>query len=878
MPDDGIWRPAIDTVRRVSTSAGSAAVNASRLATGTSPALRRDFTAPSVARHRTWTGFPTAQALGYDGAALAPLMAIPRQACRPLVVALAALVLLTMALPALPGTPVAAQDICLGDIEPNDAPETAPITSGGFCLEGELAASDQDLLIWELPAGEAAGLWTVELDGVPGTLTTLRLLAISSPPGVVPIVVDRTLLTLDAPPESWGRTASDELLLPAGRLLIGVSRTDLPDGSPPPSTGYRVALRPGSALPPSGDVEPNEVPEAASPVEAAFDISGDLFGTSDLFEWRVPAPDDGRRWFVDLSSVLGASFTLRLLDDEGRYLATTLTDPLGRARLVDLALAPGRYRLSVEGALDRTAPYRLRAVEGVPVGDAEPNGEPSFGLAIDPSASPVVRGQLFPYGDVDRYRFTVPEGDPGLLRDIKAFSPGTEHGRRLCLGLPDGTALQCQDGRGDVVLRSLLLPPGDYEVALSGDPDEAVPYVLRIEETLAPAPDFELEPNDTPNVATPWQPLTIMRGVGANGEPDTFRLAVSGDAQLWEISAIGPGVNQLSWLKADGRDLAREDVSGTGEAVLTDLYLTPGDQWFRVVATGEYRLEAVPLGPPDPAGEREPNDGAAFAEPYRLSREHVTGRLPRAGDMDVFRFSLAAPEHLILHLRPPADSAIDLSLESGGRVGERHAFGPGAPIDYDVSLPPGDYEVWLRTLSPSQERYTFSIERADSFSFPGDREPNDTRESAAPLPETPIIEGSGDPRGDADWYRLPALPEGSIGADPLQRVREPGGAGGRRGPRARHPRPRHQHVHLRAHPRWRGPGPPDDRRGRLPRHGQRARPGARLETGPHPCGGHALHRRSDRGGRLLAHRTDRRGRARAAQRWPGGPARGPRRA
>ena len=208
-------------------------------------------------------------------------------------------------------------------------------------------------------------------------------------------------------------------------------------------------------------------------------------------------------------------------------------------------------------------------------------------------------------------------------------------------------------------------------------PDFVEGYLLRVDKSTAPAPDFETEPNDDPTFATAFDPSVIMRGRGAAGDRDLFRVTVTGQPQLWEAEARGARIESLAWVRGDGTIPGEGRPAAAGEpATIPDLYLVPGDHLLRVSSAGEYELHLIPIGPPDADAEREPNNDTAFAEPLRLSRERVVGRLPVASDRDVFRFSIAGPERIAITVTPPSDGAIDLSVET-----RRSIVARGRPVE-----------------------------------------------------------------------------------------------------------------------------------------------------------------------------------------------------
>ena len=73
-----------------------------------------------------------------------------------------------------------------------------------------------------------------------------------------------------------------------------------------------------------------------------------------------------------------------------------------------------------------------------------------------------------------------------------------------------------------------------------------------------------------------------------------------------------------------------------------------------------------------------------------------TGRLPQATDVDVYRFSLQATDHVLMHLDPPPDGGVAFQLLTGDTpIATESGPATGAPIVYDAMLPPGDYQLWL---------------------------------------------------------------------------------------------------------------------------------------------------------------------------------------
>jgi hypothetical protein len=696
---------------------------------------------------------------------------------RPACTRLVLVVLLVAALSVLlaPADPVAAQSLdpgstagmteCPLEQEPNDVPEGAPELAGPACQLGALPEGDaQDLAIWTVTDTDAAQSWTFTIDGVPGAVTSLRLLPILSETGVEPVEIGAQLLQVDGTPDEPAGASIPVLLLP-GRYLLGVSRSAFSPRAVPDDLAYRYAIEPTGSLPATGDVESNDDPTQAGPSMAdSFQLTGDGVGSSDLYSWTLSGTDTQEWWQVTAQGALGNVVTLTLLDADAAILATQSSDPDGRASLFDLDLDPGSYLLQVDASGDPTAPYLLAAAaQPSGDGDAEPNDDPTTALSIELGTT--VSGRIARTGDIDGFRFTLDDANASVLLDAKLIWFGPTR-RTLCL-VPwvDGTRgfeLKCVDGIGGLAIKGLALAPGDYALTVKGEPDPDDPYHVRVDGTSAAQAGYETEPNDTATTATPVQLDAVSHGRSENGDPDHYLLHVTGEPQLWQVDVEGGGLDQLAVTRIDGDPLAHGTVDPTGtRASLVDLYLTPGDHWLLVSGRGgDYDLRFTPLGPPDPDSEHEPNNDSIEAERLDIGAPR-SGRLPAAGDVDVWRFSTVATERLVLHVEPPADGAAAVTLSQSGRaVVSAPTPAVGEPMAHDLLLPPGDYEVVLQPGIESAERYRIWLERQDPLTVAIDQEPNDTFADARPVPPDGVITGQSGPSGGADWFLLPSSVDG----------------------------------------------------------------------------------------------------------------------
>jgi von Willebrand factor type A domain len=604
---------------------------------------------------------------------------------------------------------------CTPDAEPNDTEEQVEALSAPACIDGTLPAGDQDLFLWTVDDAQVAQRWTISLEGVLDTVTDLKVLAISSDPGVTPVVAGSQLLQVESSLDS-GFGEADDVLFPPGRYLVGISRSGTAAGGEPLTFDYHAKIAAGTPTPPARDDEPNDDARHATPVSGAFEASGDLQGSDDDLAWTLSSDDASQRWHLVIQTGITTDGQLELEQPSGDEIARVYVGPDGIGELRDLALKPGRYVLDIGQQSDGPETWIVSASpETGPLADAEPDDDASTAIALDP-ANLVATGRLGDAGDVDDYRLHVDDHLATLLLDVKLlWQDGPS--RQLCLFDSTDTQLLCRTGDSGVALANLFLPVGDYRLEIRGDPDPSSYYVLRVDQTSNPATDFETEPNDLPTTASPWTAGVVMRGRQMPGDVDYFRLTVSGAPQLWELQATGDQISDVQWYRQDQTDLADAQVAADQHsAELDDMYLIPGDHWIRVDAVGDYSLSITPEGPPDPNGEREPNNDSLDAQPLALGVAR-SGRLPSDNDIDVSRFSLSAAERLHLSITPPADGAVTWRIYQDGTTemaGTRTAD-VGVPISEDLSLPAGDYELWLEPGTSSKGRYSVELDREDPF-------------------------------------------------------------------------------------------------------------------------------------------------------------------
>lgn len=674
---------------------------------------------------------------------------------------LAVCLLLVAPIGRIPQPSFAQAPACSPESEPNNVEAEAEEKAGEFCVTGQLPeTADQELIVWTVSEDDAKFLWTLTLTGVAQTVTGAKIFALASEPGVRPILAGSQLGEIASAPDTVGPVSGSFLVAP-GEYIVGLSRTDRSDAAVPTDTSWQLSLARGERLPKRLDKEPNDDQETATPIEGVVSLAGDLNGSGDTFVWTVSEDDTNSGWEMHLKAAIGTKPNMTIRDAAGAQVVYIDGDRFFAIDLYDLAFAPGQYYLEIRPQAEQATPYLLSIVQAdAPVGDVEPNNEQQFASPLDP-ANPIVKGRLAATDDIDLYRLTVNDELAGSLIDLRVLTT-SENNRRICLTSVElGTDLKCAEGPGGAVISNLLLPRGDYVVRISGSTDADDQYILRFDLTSPPSPEFETEPNDNLEFASPLDATTPIRGKFDLGDYDMFRITISGEPQLWDVIAEGTGILDFDYVRRDGTELMTASLAAdnTGGR-MSDLYLTPGDHWLRIRGdSGKYTITLTPMGPPPEDGEHETNNSALTAEPIQIEQQ-VTGRLVDATDVDTFRFSLAAPEHISLAMDVPDDAAYRVMVDWGrGRVADGSQSNPGVPINFDLMLEAGDYVITLSPVQVSAQRYALILNREDPFTVSDDQEPNATFATAQVLTPGQTVSGRIGGMDSIDMYQIPAGPD-----------------------------------------------------------------------------------------------------------------------
>ena len=193
--------------------------------------------------------------------------------------------------------------------------------------------------------------------------------------------------------------------------------------------------------------------------------------------------------------------------------------------------------------------------------DVEPNGTFATATPI-PGTNQVIRGNLFPNGDVDFYSFTAAAGDRVYAATMTSFSAGSSTDSQLSLLASDGTTLiEFDDDNGSFaglsssIAGATLPTAGTYYFRINdftaGTTSER-PYELHFRlQSGAPTP--EVESNDTPataNVlpANGW--VSGTRNPAAATEQDWYSFNLNAGDTVYLSLDTDPERDAVVW---DGR-------------------------------------------------------------------------------------------------------------------------------------------------------------------------------------------------------------------------------------------------------------------------------------------------------------------------------------
>ncbi|HUG44390.1 MAG TPA: VWA domain-containing protein, partial [Acidobacteriota bacterium] len=639
----------------------------------------------------------------------------------------------------------------LTETEPNDTPAQANPFQGEAILAGSMSGQDQDAFAWTVSAADAGFYWNLELQGMPETITKVDVMQVEFASNGTDVKSRKNLFSFSASGADVP-AASGELIFTPGAYILGVSKAS-GEGN------YRLAVRRGVALPARTEKEPNDRAGQAEELGEAFQLRGDSEATQDWFAWTITEAGARSRWSLRANTAVGHRLTMTLLDAASRQMAQARAEA-GELQLVDLGLEPERYLIRLQGG-GASAPYTLRSdPQEARSADLEEEPNNQLDQANVISLDRGVRGRITSAGETDLFRFEIGESEAARQYSF-TLEPGRPANLALCLMNEKNEQMSCREGAGALEMVDLALSPGAYFVRVQGKAGaDNVPYAFTASHGALPE-GREREPNDRLQEATRLGPDKTIRGrfSGQDVDHDFFHFVVEEEPQLWRIQAAGDAIWEIAYLDVNGQALQRKRFGSTRRARLSNLYLLPGEHYVRVSGKeGNYLLRALPIGPPNPADELEPNDDSGRAEKLEVDGFRK-GLLEDKEDVDVYRFFLAAEERVEIEITPPADGAIDFNLyRSGQPLTQENKSLKGERLVFEAVLIPGDYELRLSAREPSDAEYAVRLKRLDPFLLPEEIEPNNHLNQATPVhpSASTVIKGKLFGR-EVDFYRIPPL-------------------------------------------------------------------------------------------------------------------------
>jgi hypothetical protein len=650
------------------------------------------------------------------------------------------------------------------EAEPNDTPAQANPVSGAVTLFGVMDAGDQDGFLWTVSDDDARKRWTFELHGIPGRLTVVDVLRVQFAENGTDVAGTERLMKMGTR-DGLAPSIARDLLFEPGEYLIGLAyagggsaegggafrppvsslsfgaagqpevANDAVAAPAPGPGGYRFLIREGSPL----HVDPT--PGSRSDRESAQPLHpGRAFATFETqrtawYAFTFGERDAAQRWDITVQVPVGRELRAALLDSGGQRLAQAQASDHGHLVFADIAPEIGSYFVQLESA---TTEF-IQAIASEAVGqrvegeEAEPNGEWRLANRVD--LSQPLTGRIGTDGEGDYFRFAVDETGDDRLRALRVESEPAGQPMEFCLLTRDGAPSQCRRADTPIELPDLVLTPGDWGLVVARA-KAGLEYRITLEDQGPVEAGMEAEPNDAIEFASSVPANHRVKGRFSGTEDDYFRFTVVDEPQLWRFQVLGDDIHEVTYYDGAGQRAANVRV-GRGErrVRLDNLFLMPGRHHLRVSGRdgGSYTVLARALGPPDPDGEREPNDDESRMQRLAVGQTRK-GLLSDRGDVDYYRFFIAHWDHVRLTVQPPPDGMVQSEVYwYGSAFAQGRPASAGEPVSMSGLLPPGDYHVVLRPGQVSDAEYRLSLQRLPRYSCTADCEPG----RLSPTPDVP---------------------------------------------------------------------------------------------------------------------------------------------
>jgi von Willebrand factor type A domain len=665
------------------------------------------------------------------------------------------------------------------EVEPNDTPAAATPVVAPAVIMGAMAGGDQDAYRWTVSDVDAEKRWTLELDGIPGQLTIVEILRVEFADNGVDVTGYDKLMKMGTRDGSKPSIA-ENLMFEPGDYVLGVAHAggggmfrppaatlsfggdnqakDASETDPEPG-GYRLSIREGTRVPAGRNLEAHEARNDAPALRLGTETAGFIASKTSWYALQFGANDVKQRWDIQVQVPVGRELRASLHDGDGKPLANAASDQRGKLAFRDLSPPAGKWFLELDGPADSGF---VQAVDVEPAGvrvegsEAEPNDDWKLANRVDLSQR--LSGRTSGAHDTDFFRFALDEATTDQLLSLQ-LETADANSFELCLHDGDGKRIQCRTNIGGIELPGLVLTPGEWGLSI-GRGGENADYTVTLSGQGPIAANFEAEPNDAFDLASSVPAKNVIKGVFSGDDSDYYQFTVVDKPQLWRFQVIGDGIEEVGFYDSAANQTQRiRPARGQRRVRLDNVFVLPGTHHVLVRGTdgGSYTLLARALGPPDPNGEREPNDDPTRSQPLRFGQTR-TGLLEDKDDQDYYRFSLDDWDRIRLTITPPADGSVFPYLYwYGSPFRSRPNAGVGEAIELSGLFPPGNYAVQLSPNQTSEAEYKIALQRLPRFGCPADCEPNDNVDFANPLPPSMTIEGRAGEWRDEDVYALPVF-------------------------------------------------------------------------------------------------------------------------
>jgi len=289
---------------------------------------------------------------------------------------------------------------------------------------------------------------------------------------------------------------------------------------------------------------------------------------------------------------------------------------------------------------------------------------------------------------------------------------------------------------------------------------------LPVAHAQAPVCTQEVEPNDTPPTATPFDAVPgCLEGYLDSGDQDAFRWDVTeaDTMRVWRVvleQAIPSELTRVQLFDVaftdDGSGVTRADMrldigSQGGPASSVPFLVTPATIVFGISSSGGEGPYRVALEAIDPEGlvtgsdaESEHAGAFAYLGPLVDGAHVVHWQVPDDADAT---WTLTA--------RAALGTRVELALWDGDERLVAQTSDPGRGVAFtDLALPAGTYRLELRGTGDDGAPVLVTSERREARVEDGvvrEREPNDTWETANELPVDQPLEGQLT-QGDVDHF------------------------------------------------------------------------------------------------------------------------------